>query len=60
MFQRKKKEPRPYSYTFRLSESEAEQLERIADELELSKTKVVVRGIRYVEQYDILQNKNLK
>jgi hypothetical protein len=54
LFQRKKKEPRPYSYTFRLSESEAEQLERIADELELSKTKVVVRGIRYVEKLDIL------
>lgn len=54
MYKRKKKEPRTVSFGFRLSESEAEQLERIADELELSKTKVVVRGIRYVEKLDIL------
>lgn len=54
MYKKKKKEPRTIPFGFRLSESEAEQLERIADELELSKTKVVVRGIRYVEKLDIL------
>ena len=53
MYKRKKKEPRTVPFGFRLSESEAEQLEKVADELELSKTKVVVRGIRYVEQLDI-------
>ena len=54
MYKRKKKEPRTIPFGFRLSKSEAEQLERVADELELSKTKVVVRGIRYVEKLDIL------
>lgn len=53
MYKRKKKEPRTIPFGFRLSESEAEQLERVAEELELSKTKVVVRGIRYVEKFDI-------
>ena len=54
MYKRKKKEPRTIPFGFRLSESEAEQLERVAEELELSKTTVVVRGIRYVEKLDIL------
>ena len=54
MYKRKKKEPRTIPFGFRLSESEAEQLERVAEELELSKTKVVVRRIRYVEKLDIL------
>ena len=53
MYKRKKKEPRTIPFGFRLSENEAEQLERVAEELELSKTKVVVRGIRYVEKFDI-------
>ena len=55
MYQRRKKEPRIVSFGFKLSESEAELLEECAEKLDITKTKVVVRGIKYVKKFD-LQN----